>query len=241
MNDKYLIHARTKGSKNGVRLYQNEDGTWTAIGLARRRAQYEGVGRKIAKGAAALGSVSSVAGGAVASAAAAKSGNGPATLSTANATSSSVKSFNQLYDQLDTTKGNERYDMNDISDAQLDYLVQRLRKEKELNSYLNEEAEAAKKGKMHLSDVLAIVGTLSTVAVSAATIFSALKGAGAFSKKPEADAAPKKDSAPKKSTSTSTASHTEVPKRPLFSVSNSIGNNNSVKIKIKKKEKHIRF
>lgn len=237
MEEKYLMHFRTKGSKNGVRLYQREDGTWTAIGLARRRSEYEGAGRKIAKGAAALGSVSSVAGGAVASAAAAKSGNGPATLSTANATSSSVKSFNQLYDQLDTTKGNERYDMNDISDAQLDYLVQRLRKEKELNGYLNEEAEAAKKGKMHLSDVLAIVGTLSTVAVSAATIFSALKGAGAFSKKPETSAAPKKDS----TTSTSTASHTEVPKRPLFNVSNSIGNNNSVKIKIKKKEKHIRF
>ena len=35
----YLMHFRTKGSKNGVRRYQNEDGTWTELGLEERRAR----------------------------------------------------------------------------------------------------------------------------------------------------------------------------------------------------------
>ncbi len=33
----YLMHFRTKGSKNGVRRYQREDGTWTELGLEERR------------------------------------------------------------------------------------------------------------------------------------------------------------------------------------------------------------
>ena len=34
-----LAHFRTKGSKNGVRRYQNEDGTWTPLGLRERKAR----------------------------------------------------------------------------------------------------------------------------------------------------------------------------------------------------------
>ena len=37
----YIAHSRTKGSKNGVRRYQNPDGTWTDLGLERRRAKYD--------------------------------------------------------------------------------------------------------------------------------------------------------------------------------------------------------
>lgn len=33
----YLMHFRTKGSKNGVRRFQREDGTWTELGLEERR------------------------------------------------------------------------------------------------------------------------------------------------------------------------------------------------------------
>ena len=33
----YLMHFRTKGSKNGVRRYQQPDGTWTPLGLAERK------------------------------------------------------------------------------------------------------------------------------------------------------------------------------------------------------------
>jgi len=36
-----MYHSRTKGSKNGVRLYQNEDGTWTELGKERRRKQVD--------------------------------------------------------------------------------------------------------------------------------------------------------------------------------------------------------
>ena len=37
----YLMHFRTPGSKNGVRKYQNPDGTWTELGL-QERAKREG-------------------------------------------------------------------------------------------------------------------------------------------------------------------------------------------------------
>ena len=41
----YLMHFRTKGSKNGVRRFQNEDGTWTEAGLEARRKR-EGFGER---------------------------------------------------------------------------------------------------------------------------------------------------------------------------------------------------
>lgn len=40
-----LMHFRTKGSKNGVRRYQEADGTWTPLGLKERRAR-EGFGER---------------------------------------------------------------------------------------------------------------------------------------------------------------------------------------------------
>lgn len=47
-----LMHFRTKGSKNGVRRYQNTDGTWTPLGLRERRVR-EGWGERRAKRRAA--------------------------------------------------------------------------------------------------------------------------------------------------------------------------------------------
>ena len=41
----YLMHFRTKGSKNGVRRYQTESGEWTPLGLAERKKR-EGWGDK---------------------------------------------------------------------------------------------------------------------------------------------------------------------------------------------------
>lgn len=46
-----LAHFRTKGSKNGVRRFQNEDGTWTPLGL-RERKEREGWGDKETRRAA---------------------------------------------------------------------------------------------------------------------------------------------------------------------------------------------
>lgn len=43
-----LAHFRTKGSKNGVRRYQNRDGTWTPLGLRERRIR-EGFGEERAQ------------------------------------------------------------------------------------------------------------------------------------------------------------------------------------------------
>ena len=51
----YLCHFRTKGSKNGVRRYQQEDGTWTPLGLERRKAR-EGWGDEGGNGSGGGGS-----------------------------------------------------------------------------------------------------------------------------------------------------------------------------------------
>ena len=56
LSENELMHFRTKGSKNGVRRFQLQDGTWTPLGLKERKAR-EGWGearkeRKLAKKAA---------------------------------------------------------------------------------------------------------------------------------------------------------------------------------------------
>lgn len=43
-----LMHFRTKGSKNGVRRFQQKDGTWTPLGLQQRKAR-EGWGDRKAR------------------------------------------------------------------------------------------------------------------------------------------------------------------------------------------------
>ena len=48
----YLMHFRTKGSKNGVRRFQREDGTWTPLGLQERQEREgwgDGENKKIRK------------------------------------------------------------------------------------------------------------------------------------------------------------------------------------------------
>ena len=46
MDENELMHFNTKGSKWNQRRYQNEDGTWTEEGKARRRAEYISKRRK---------------------------------------------------------------------------------------------------------------------------------------------------------------------------------------------------
>lgn len=48
LSENELMHFRTKGSKNGVRRYQQEDGTWTPLGLKERKAR-EGWGNSEAE------------------------------------------------------------------------------------------------------------------------------------------------------------------------------------------------
>ena len=43
ISEDYLMHFRTRGSKNGIRRYQQEDGSWTPLGL-RLRKEREGWG-----------------------------------------------------------------------------------------------------------------------------------------------------------------------------------------------------
>ena len=45
LSDTELMHFRTKGSKNGIRRFQNPDGSWTPLGLKERRER-EGFGER---------------------------------------------------------------------------------------------------------------------------------------------------------------------------------------------------
>lgn len=196
MEEKYLMHFRTKGSKNGQRLYQNEDGTWTAIGLARRRAEYEGAGRKIARGAAAVGTAAAAAGSIATAAAGAKSNDEnffkqgkdgkpsqyeKAVKESGNASDKALK----MYKDLSAFDGDDAYELDNFSDAELKQMLDRMKLEKEVNHYLSEESNAAQKGKLHLDDVLSTVGTVASIAVSAATVYGLLKSSGVIKSKPK--------------------------------------------------------
>lgn len=51
MDEWYIAHSGVKGMKHGRRQYQNEDGTWTELGKARRRDAYGSTGLKNMHGA----------------------------------------------------------------------------------------------------------------------------------------------------------------------------------------------
>lgn len=182
--EKYLMHYRTKGSKNGQRLYQREDGSWTSIGLDRRRAQYNGTGRKIAKGVAA-GAAGASAAANIASAVALGRKGKLDSKDYAKALESgnrATEKMSDAYRSLDSTdkrlSGGKKYDFSKLSDGDLKRITNRLKMEQDLNYYLNKENEEAKVGREWVSDALSIAGGVAAIGASAATIYYMMRKAG---------------------------------------------------------------
>lgn len=193
----FIAHSRTPGSKNGVRKYQNEDGTWTEEGLERRRAEYaESRGRKIGRGVAAgAGGAVAVAGvtGGVLAAVSKKDRKGridralfktgkegkekPSPAETISRNSSAaIDAGKSMADAIG--KDDRRPYMNDLSNEQLTKMINRLRLERD---YANLSKESVEKGKDWLTPTLAVAGGVAALAGSAASIMTAIwtiKGKG---------------------------------------------------------------
>lgn len=189
---KELMHWRTKGSKNGERNYQNEDGTWTDLGLERRRAEYrringsEGVtkGRKLARGIAAVG----VAGGAAAAAGAgvaalAKNKNyadaafAPGKDGKPSKAEKIANNSKDIADQINRLASidrntNRRLYLNDLSDAEIRRMVDRMDLERR---YSEAVARETPKARNYLKETLEVVGPLVAIGGSIVGIIAGIK------------------------------------------------------------------
>lgn len=192
MSNNYLMHYRTKGSKNGERLYQYEDGRWTPLGLERRRSEYsESTGRKVAKGVVTgIGATAAIGGTAAGVYAATRGKNNLATAFTkgkddkpspmekitrsSNDIMSATKDVNRAIDG----KKKKPY-TNDLSNEQLSRMIKRLQLEK---SYSDLSSESVNNGKEWVVPALSAMGTLAASAASITTaiylIYRAKNGGG---------------------------------------------------------------
>lgn len=141
-----LMHWRTKGSKNGQRLYQEKSGLWTEEGKARRRAMYQ---KAVKKG----------------------KGDKPSPAEKIfRSSSEAINATSRMYRTIkdDTVK---KEDLSRYSEEELKKKIARLdleRRYSELNS------KNVSDGKDYLMTVLDVVGGLSVIAGSAASIAVAI-------------------------------------------------------------------
>lgn len=205
---KYLIHYGTSGMKRGVRLFQFKDGTWTSLGKERRRAQYESTGKAIARGASATGAIASAAGSAALAGRLAAKGDDrmfmPGKDGKPSDYSKIVKEGSNIQDEFmksyNSFGNNSRgdYNFDDLTDDQLNQIKMRLELERRVSELLEEDYKQQKKAQIHLDDVLRIVGGLSSIGLSIATIYSLVRGNKAKAAKEAADAAAAAEKAAKK-------------------------------------------
>lgn len=179
-----LMHYRTKGSKNGERNYQNEDGTWTDLGLERRRAEYaSSTGRKIAKGintaagaSVAVGEVGFGVRAAVKNKGGferlsqpGKDGKASAGEKISRSTSDTIEQTKRINSVIDDK--DKRPYLNDLSNEQLSKMIKRLELER---NYSNLSKESMGKGKDWLDETLAIAGGIAGIIGSAASVAAAI-------------------------------------------------------------------
>lgn len=184
----FLSHSRTPGSKNGVRLYQNEDGTWTTLGLERRREEYRqatkgSVGRNIARGTVAVtGIAASTAAGAATGItsynspdkafAPGKDGKPSKAEKGARATNEMVKATKDMTDAIAKNGKKQKPYLNDLSNSELEKMIRRMDLEKRYTDLSTGDAE---KGGDWVNTSLAVAGGLSAVGLSVAAVLSAIK------------------------------------------------------------------
>lgn len=182
----YLIHYGTSGMKRGIRLFQFKDGTWTSLGKERRRAQYESSGRRVARGVSAAGAIASAGGNAALAGTLGAKGNDqlfkpgkdgkPSDYTKiVNEGSKIQDEFMKSYRSFDNNQRGE-YDFEDLTDEQLNQIKSRLELERRVSELLEEDYKQQEKGKIHLTDVLGVVGAVSSIGLSAATIYSLIRG-----------------------------------------------------------------
>ena len=147
----YIAHFRTKGSKNGVRLYQNKDGTYTELGKERRR-KGDKAGKYFERD---------------------KQGKSPAE-SVAGHISTISRETGNIGRTFSSKKVNRKDDakIKHMSDAELRDRVNRLNLEKQYR-YLT--AEDTARGRITAGDVLSVAGSITTIGASGVAIYATLK------------------------------------------------------------------
>lgn len=183
-----LTHWRTPGSKNGVRLYQYEDGTWTPDGLERRRAEYRRMnnsphkGARVAIGVAgtagALGST--VAGGVTAfknegnkerAFAPGKDGKPSKMEKITRSSSDIIKSTSDINDILASDKKKYRALTDDLTNEELERMIRRMSLEKQYSELIERDKE---NGKNWINSALGVVGGMAAIGGSVAGIITAI-------------------------------------------------------------------
>lgn len=117
----YLMHYRTKGSKNGVRLYQNEDGSLTPLG----REHYGiGEGRKGGESSDESGAESEP--------------NKPSFRERIKERKHARKIDREAHLELRKSVDSEKKNIRNLTDTELQDRINRLNKEKQLSQLLDE-------------------------------------------------------------------------------------------------------
>lgn len=146
-----LKHSRTKGSKNGERLYQNEDGTYTELGKQRRREKYEAF-----KSKAGSFFEQNIKGGK-------DKPNTSAAEKTIKNTSQMINDATDLTNAISNIRSRNSRGQNatsSMTDTELREAINRLRMERE---YADLTTKETSKGMQIVKDVLSIAGP--TVAI----------------------------------------------------------------------------
>lgn len=156
--DTELYHARTKGSKNGIRLYQYKDGTYTEEGKARRRKsnpiymkeQKDGswaMGRK-KKTAKQINEQKNAVGG---------------VFRDATSTTSGVK---KLVERMPE----EHQDLSHMTNRELQRYITRANLERQYNQITAQEVRTGKQKRLEMldiaGDVLSVAGSATALALS---------------------------------------------------------------------------
>lgn len=158
----YLEHWRTKGSKNGVRLYQHEDGTYTELGKERRRVSFPKF-KKPSKEAVNRWFDPSIKGGKDRPPVSPAERIMKETGNTAERTANIAKTLRPAKPRPETKK---------MSDEELRKRIQRLELEKRYNTLVDEDIS---RGKVALNDILSVVGDVAAIGVSGAIIYSTIR------------------------------------------------------------------
>ena len=188
MGYSYLVHARTPGSKNGERRYQNEDGTWTPLGLERRRAEYKSSKKgnnRIARGAvAALGTSAAIGNGVVGGLVAfkdkesmnvafapGKDNKASIGEKIARGSSDIMRSTAEINDALANNGKKYTPYTNDLSNADLEKMIRRMNLEQQ---YANLTTANVQRGRDRLDTIMKIGGGVVALGGTAAALLTAI-------------------------------------------------------------------
>lgn len=160
----YLEHWRPKGSKNGVRQYQNKDGTYTELGKERRRKGGP-LFRKPSKEEVGKWFDPSVKGGKDRPPVSPAERLMKETGNTAEKAAHIAKTLRPPKPRPETKK---------LSDEELRKRINRLELEKRYNALADEDVS---RGKIAFDDILSVVGDVVAIGASGAIIYGTIREA----------------------------------------------------------------